>query len=62
MASKEDGPDGNDVVVGAVSAALDQIISLDDLRRMKNSRSGYLSLVTVKRNEIQVLLSSEGDP
>ena len=42
MASKEDGPDGNDVVVGALSAALDQIISLDDLRRMKNSRSGYL--------------------
>ena len=49
MASKEDGPDGNDVVVGAVSAALDQIISLDDLRRLKTSRSGYLSPVTVKK-------------
>ena len=61
MAAKEDGPGGGDVVVGAASAAPDQIISLEDLRRLKNSRSGYLSVVTIKRNEIQVLLSSEGN-
>lgn len=45
----------------ALLAWLDQIIWLDDLWQLKNSRSGYLSVVTVKRNEIQVLLSSEGD-
>ena len=61
MAAKEDSSVGGDVVVGAASAAVDQIISLDDLRWLKNSRSGYLSVVTVKRNEIEMLLSSEGD-
>ena len=59
MAVKEDGPGGGDVVVGAASAALDQVISLEDLQRLKNSRSGYLSVVTIKRNEIKVLLSRE---
>ncbi|XP_068735476.1 fas-binding factor 1-like [Montipora capricornis] len=61
MAAKEDGPGGGDVVFGAASSALDQVISLEDLRRLKNSRSGYLSVVTIKRNEIQVLLSREGN-
>ena len=49
MAAKEDGFVGGDVGVGAASAAVDQIISLDDLRWLKNSRSGYLSVVTVKK-------------
>ena len=61
MAVKKNGPDGDDIVIGASSVALDQIISLDDLWQLKNSRSGCLSVVTVKRNEIQVLLSSKGD-
>ena len=58
MTAKDDGP-GGDVGVGPASPATDQIISVEDLRRLKNSRSGYLSVVTIKRNEIQVLLPSK---
>ena len=42
MAVKKNGPDGDDIVIGASSMALDQIISLDDLWQLKNSRSRCL--------------------
>ena len=34
-------------------------VLLEKLRRLKNVRSGYLSAVTTRRNEIDALLSSE---
>ena len=39
--------------------ALDEGVLYEKLLRLKNSRSGYLSNVTVKLNEIDALLSNE---
>ena len=38
---------------------LDEGVLFEKLRRLKNERSGYLSTVSARRNEIDALLSSE---
>ncbi|PFX14415.1 hypothetical protein AWC38_SpisGene21429 [Stylophora pistillata] len=55
-----DSGDGDGVRPRMPSKQLDQEgVLLERLRRLKNERSGYLSTVSARRNEIDALLSSE---
>lgn len=55
-----DSGDGDGVRPRMPSKQLDQEgVLLERLRRLKNERSGYLSTVSARRNEIDALLSSK---